>query len=154
MSVSERSADPLLQAAGIAIAPVVASGVAAALAPGRTVGSVIIALMTAVLAYLGGVVAALRWAEHGRGFRGLELGRVLAAKACMPVLVGGVVAAPFSGYAALAIVSASALWAYRVGLVGAGDRLGVTGRDRYRSAAALALLAGGPAVTRAALGLL
>ena len=146
--------DPLLQAAGLAIAPIAASGVSAAVATGRTVGSVIIALMIAVLAYLGGVVAALRLGEHGRAFRGGEVGRDVAAKACTPVLLGGVVAAAFSGYAALAIISASTLWAYRVGLVGARDRLGVTGGDRYPSAAALALLAGGPAVARAALFLL
>jgi hypothetical protein len=146
--------DPLLSAAGLAIAPIAASGVAAAIAPGRTVGSVIIVLMIAVLAYLGGVVAALRLGEHGQTFRGTELGRKVAANACTPVLLGGVVAAAFSGYAALAIVSASTLWAYRVGLVGARDRLGVTGRDRYPSAAALAVLAGGPAITRAALHLM
>jgi hypothetical protein len=143
--------DPLLQAAGIAIAPIIASGVAAALAPGRTVGSVIIALLIAVLAYLGGVVAALRLGEHGRGFGEAPLGRAVAAQACTPVLLGGVVAAAFSGYAALAVVSASTLWAYRLGLVGARDRLGMTRPDRYRSAAVLALLAGGPALTRAAL---
>lgn len=146
--------DPLLRAAGLAIAPIVASGVAAAIAPGRTVGSVIIALMIAVLAYLGGVVAALRLSANARVFQGAELRREVAAKACAPILVGGVVAAAFSGYVALAIASASTLWAYRVGLVEARDRLGVTGRDRYPSAASLALAAGGPAVARAALCLL
>jgi hypothetical protein len=151
VTASRSSADPLLQAAGVAIAPIAASGIAAALAPGRTVGSVIIALMIAVLAYLGGVVAALRFGQHAAPLAAHGLGRQLAAKMCTPVLLGGVIAAALSGYAALAVSSLSTLWAYRVGLVGARDLLGLTGRDRHRTALVCALLAGGPPVTRAVL---
>ena len=154
MNASRSNADPLLYAAGLAIAPIAACGIAAAIAPGRTVGSVIIALMIAVLAYLGGVVAALRFGAHAASLASHPLGRQLAAMICMPVLLGGVIGAALSGYAALAVVSISTLWAYRVGLVGARDRLGLAERDRYRSAAVCALLAGGPAVTRAALSVL
>jgi hypothetical protein len=141
----------LLQAAGVAIAPIAASGLAAAVATGRTVGSVVIALMIAVLAYLGGVVAALRFGAHGPVVAAHPEGRRLAAAICMPVLLGGVVAAALSGYAALAVTSVSALWAYRVGLVGARDRLGLAGRDRHRTALVCALLAGAPPVTRVVL---
>jgi hypothetical protein len=140
------TADPLLHAAGVAIAPVAASGIAAAIAAGRTVGSVVIALMIAVLAYLGGVVAAFRFGD-----------RELAPTVCMPVLLGGAVAAfstVFSAVAPLLVISMSALWAYRVGLVGARDRLGLTGQDRYSKALVCTLLAGGPAVTRAVLYML
>lgn len=143
MTQSGRSRDPLLYAAGVAIAPIAASGLAAALSPNRTVGSVVIASMIAVLAYLGGVVAALRFGD-----------RQLAAKVCIPVLLGGVAAAfsaAFSASAALLVISISALWAYRVGLVGARDLLGLSGRDRYQTALVCTLLAGGPAVTRAVL---
>ena len=143
----QSSRDPLLYAGGVAIAPIVASGIAAALAPSRTVGSVVIALMIAVLAYLGGVVAGLR-------FSGSPSARQLAAKVCIPVLLGGVGAAffaVFSAAAALAVISIGALWAYRVGLVGARDQLGLSGRDRYQTALVCTLLAGGPAVTRAVL---
>ena len=146
--------DPLLRAAGIAIAPIAASGLAAALAPGRTVGSVVIALMIAVLAYLGGVVAALRFGEHAPWLAGRPLARQVAAMSAIPVLLGGVAAAvcsAFSAAGALLVISASALWAYRVGLVGARDRLGLVGRDRYRTALFCALSASGPAVTRAVL---
>lgn len=147
--------DPLLYAAGVAIAPIAASGLAAALAPGRTVGSVVIALMIAVLAYLGGVVAALRFGQHAPWLAERPLARQVAALVCIPVLLGGVVAAAlsaaFSAFSALVVISASALWAYRVGLVGARDRLGLAGRDRYRTALCCALCAGGPAVTRALL---
>jgi hypothetical protein len=137
------TADPLLYAAGVAIAPIAASGLAAAIAPGRTVGSVVIALMIAVLAYLGGVVAAFRFGD-----------RELAAKVCVPVLIAGVLAAfstAFSAIAPLLVISIGALWAYRVGLVGARDRLGLSGQDRYPKALVCTLLAGGPAVTRAVL---
>jgi hypothetical protein len=142
-SRGHESRDPLLYAAGVAIAPIAACGLAAALSPGRTVGSVVIASMIAVLAYLGGVVGALRLGD-----------RQLAARVCIPVLLGGVVAAfsgAFSAAAALVAISISALWAYRVGLVGARDLLGLTGRDRYQTALVCTLLAGGPAVTRAVL---
>lgn len=141
-----RSRDPLLYAAGVAIAPIAACGLAAALAPGCTVGSVVIASMIAVLAYLGGVVAAFRFGD-----------RELAATVAVPVLLGGSLAAlfaAFSAVAALLMISISALWAYRVGLVGARDRLGLTGRDRYQKALVCTLLAGGPAVTRAVLNIL
>jgi len=148
------AADPLLHAAGLAIAPIAASAVVAALAPGRTVGSVVIALLVAVLAYLGGAVAALRLSGHAPWLAGQPLARQLAAAICVPVFVGGVVAAAcaaFSAAGALLVISVSALWAYRVGLVGARDRLGLSGRDRYRTALLCALCAGGPAVTRAVL---
>jgi hypothetical protein len=140
------TADPLLYAAGVAIAPIAASGLAAAIAPGRTVGSVVIALMIAVLAYLGGVVATFRFGD-----------RELAATVCIPVLLGGVVAAfstAFSAVAPLLVICIGALWAYRVGLVGARDLLGLTGQDRYQKALVCTLLAGGPAVTRAVLYML
>jgi len=151
---SRSSADPLLQAAGVAIAPIAASGVAAALTEGRTVGSVIIALMIAVLAYLGGVVAALRFGADAGPIARSPLGRELASKICVPVLLGGVIAAALSGFAALAVSSISTLWAYRVGLSGARERVGLEKADHHRSAAVCALLAGGPAVTRAVLSVL
>lgn len=156
-SHGQRRRDPLLYAAGVAIAPIGACGLAAALSPDRTVGSVVIALMAAVLAYLGGVVAALRFGGRAAACADPQRGRQLAARVCIPVLVGGVAAAfsaAFSGSAALLLNAISALWAYRVGLVGARDLLGLAGRDRYQSALACTLLAGGPAVTRAVLYIL
>jgi hypothetical protein len=153
--VVAKKGDPLLYAAGVALAPIAATGVAAAIAPGRTVGSVVIALMIAVLAYLGGVVAALRLGRHAPWLAENALAQQVAALVCVPVLLGGVVAAvlsaAFSAIGALVVISVSALWAYRVGLVGSRDRLGLAGRDRHRTALLCALCAGGPAVTRAVL---
>lgn len=151
MNTPRRQADPLLSAAGLAIAPIAVSGLAAALAPERTVGSVVIALLVAVIVYLGGVVATLRFGAHVPPLAGHPAGREVAAMSCKPVLLSGVIGAALSGYAALAVISMGALWAYRVGLAGARDRLGLPERDRRRSAALCALLAGGPAATRALL---
>jgi hypothetical protein len=140
---------PMLHAAAVATLPVSAVACSAALAASPTVGSVVIATLGAVLAYVGGVVAGDRVA-HALGDLTAQAPRLSAAMA-LPTQALGLVAAflPSAGGVPAALLGV--LWSYRVGIIGSSDLLVPRQSAGPRAVAVCALAVNGPAVLRGVL---
>jgi hypothetical protein len=145
---------PLFQASAAALLPVLAFGLAAALAPGRTVGSVIIALMGGTLACLGGVVLSARMARQIDALRATQHAARLACIASLPMLLGAIAVAAVERSAlgaAFALTLATFVWSQRAVVLGL-RRTGAAGpHSLHRTATLLALTAHAPSLFRHAL---
>ncbi len=141
----------MLHAAAFALLPVLVVGVAAALAPGRTVGSVVIAALGAVLAYVGGVVLGQRAADRIPALASHAQGHRLTSLMSLAVHAAGVLAAVTSGWSALACSVAGSFWSARIGFLGARDLIGVAAPQQLRVVAACAFAVNAPALLRSAL---
>jgi hypothetical protein len=145
---------PLFQASAASLLPIVAFGGAAAVAPGHTVGSVVIALMGGTLATLGGVVLSARLARSLRALHASPQRERLACLASLPMLLGATVVALVERAAlglAFAVALATLAWSHRAVVLASRAIAGAQAHGLGRAAAALAIAAHLPSLFRLAL---
>ena len=137
---------PILHASAVAGISVVATGLGMLLKAGVTVGSVTVALLAAVVGYVGSAVLAVTLApKFIRTAESLEhlVPRYTSAVAIPVIATGLLNLVPLSVLALLGAV-AGCLLTFRSGSIGARDFLGLEGKARQTTATVTAAFASTP----------